>query len=62
MNNQMLNMLSKITIGDMKKHPKYQDILKMTYGKSSDEIKQMCYKIANEKGINLDNFMNNIGK
>lgn len=57
--NNMMNQILKMTIGDVKKHPKYQEVLRMTYGKSNEEIQQMCQNIAQQNGINLGDFMNN---
>lgn len=55
--NNMLNSILKMTVGDVKKHPMYQQAIKMTYGKSEQEIKQMIDNMAMQKGININQLL-----
>lgn len=54
-NNQKnsLNSILNMKFGEIKNTPQYQQVLKMTYGKSDQEIQQMINQIAQQKGIDL---------
>ena len=48
-------------IGEIKNTPQYQQVLKMTYGKSPEEIEQMVQQMARERGIDLNMIKGLIG-
>lgn len=49
-----INNILNMKIGDIKNTPQYQQVLKMTYGKSPEEIEQMVQQMARERGIDLN--------
>lgn len=57
----VINNILNMKIGDIKNTPQYQQVLKMTYGKSPEEIEQMVQQIARERGIDLNMIKGLIG-
>lgn len=42
-------------------NPQVAQVLKITHGKSPDELRQYAQNLAKERGIDLDDFMRSMG-
>lgn len=61
--NNPQGMIKQQMLAKMKaKNPfMYEQVKKMIKGKNKDELKTMAYNIAKERGINLEEFAQNMG-
>lgn len=60
-NQNNLNNLLQMRMGDIKNTPEYNQALKMTYGKTPQEIENMVIQLAQQKGVDLNLLKNFIG-
>lgn len=60
-NNVNLNNLLQMNINEVKSSPIYQQALRMTYGKTDDEINVMIEQLAKQKGVDLNMLKQVIG-